>query len=36
MKVCIRRYIKDKTLLPILDNFVDMLDKGLSIGLRAS
>lgn len=36
MKQCIRRYIKDKTLLPILDNFVDMLDEGLSIGLRAS
>lgn len=36
MKVCIRRYIKDETLLPILDNFVDMLDEGLSIGLRAS
>lgn len=36
MKSCIRRYIKDKTLLPILDNFVDMLDTGLSIGLRAS
>lgn len=36
MKKCIRRYIKDKVLLPILDNFVDMLDEGLSIGLRAS
>lgn len=36
MKVCIRRYIKDKTLLPILDNFIDMLEEGLSIGLRAS
>lgn len=36
MKVCIRRYIKDKTLLPILDSFVDMLEQGLSIGLRAS
>lgn len=36
MKVCIRRYIKDEILLPILDNFVDMLEEGLSIGLRAS
>ena len=36
MKKCIRRYIKDETLLPILDNFVDMLEEGLSIGLRAS
>lgn len=36
MKVCIRRYIKDKTLLPILDNFIDMLPEGLSISLRAS
>lgn len=36
MKICIRRFIKDKTLLPILDNFVDMLKQGLSIGLRAS
>lgn len=36
MKVCIRRYIKDKTLLSILDNFIDMLEEGLSIGLRAS
>lgn len=36
MKICIRRYIKDKVLLPILDNFIDMLEEGLSIGLRAS
>lgn len=36
MKLCIRRYIKDKSLLPILDNFIDMLPDGLSIGLRAS
>lgn len=36
MKKCIRRYIKDKVLLPILDNFIDMLEQGLSIGLRAS
>lgn len=36
MKICIRRYVKDKVLLPILDNFIDMLDQGLSIGLRAS
>lgn len=36
MKKCIRRYIKDETLLPILDNFIDVLEDGLSIGLRAS
>lgn len=36
MKICIRRYIKDKIILPILDNFIDMLEEGLSIGLRAS
>lgn len=36
MKICIRRYIKDEVLLPILDNFIDMLEEGLSIGLRAS
>lgn len=36
MKLCLREYIKDSTLLHILDNFVDMLDEGLSIGLRAS
>ncbi len=36
MKICIRKYVKDKVLLPILDNFVDMLEQGLSIGLRAS
>jgi hypothetical protein len=36
MKVCIRRYIKDEAILPILDNFIDMVDKGLSIGLRAA
>ncbi len=36
MKICIRRYVKDKVLLPILDNFIDMLQEGLSIGLRAS
>lgn len=36
MKLCLRKYIKDSTLLHILDNFVDMLDEGLSIGLRAS
>lgn len=36
MKVCIRHYIKDKVLLPILDNFIDILPVGLSIGLRSS
>lgn len=36
MKLCLRKYIKDSTLLHILDNFVDMLDEGLSIGLRTS
>jgi RNA-directed DNA polymerase len=36
MKKCTRHYIKDKTILPILDNFIEMLPKGLSIGLRSS
>lgn len=36
MKRCIRHYIKDKTILPILDDFIDMLPIGLSIGLRSS
>ena len=33
---CVRQRIKDKVLLPILYNFVTMMDKGLSIGLRSS
>ena len=36
MKQLIRRYIKDKVLLPILDNFIELMPKGLSIGLRSS
>lgn len=36
MKQCIRHFIKDVVLLPILDNFIDMLPEGLSIGLRSS
>lgn len=36
MKRCIRHYIKDKTVLTLLDNFIDMLPTGLSIGLRSS
>lgn len=33
---CVCRYIKDKTLLPILENFVRVMPSGLSIGLRSS
>lgn len=36
MKMVIRRYVKDKWLLPILDSFVELLEKGISIGLRSS
>lgn len=36
MKQVIRRYIKDKVLLPILDNFIGLMPHGLSIGLRSS
>ena len=36
MKQVIRRYIKDKVLLPILDNFIELMPQGLSIGLRSS
>lgn len=36
MKLCVRHYIQDQVLLPILDNFIDMLPTGLSIGLRSS
>ena len=36
MKQVIRRYIKDKVLLPILDNFIELMPHGLSIGLRSS
>lgn len=32
----VQKHIKDKTLLPILKNFVTMMPKGLSIGLRSS
>lgn len=35
-KAMIRRYIKDKQLLPILDNFIELMPHGLSIGLRSS
>ena len=36
MKQCIRRYIKDPLLLQILDGFIELLKKGISIGLRSS
>ena len=36
MKMVVRRYVKDKWLLPILDSFVELLEKGISIGLRSS
>ena len=36
MWLCVKRYIKDPVLLPILYNFVTLMPKGLSIGLRSS
>lgn len=36
MKALIRRYISDPVLLPILDNFIELLSQGLSKGLRSS
>lgn len=36
MKQELRKYICDKVLLPMLDNFVELLDDGLSKGLRSS
>lgn len=36
MKKELRKYVCDKVLLPMLDNFVELLDKGLSKGLRSS
>jgi len=36
MKAQIREYISDPILLPILDNFVEVLPEGLSKGLRSS
>ena len=36
MYECVCRYIKDKTLLPILENFVRVMPSGLAIGLRSS
>lgn len=36
MYECVCRYIKDKALLPILENFVRVMPKGISIGLRSS
>lgn len=36
MKQELRKYICDKVLLPMLDNFVELLDCGLSKGLRSS
>lgn len=36
MKVVIREYVSDQTLLPILDSFITLLPKGLSKGLRSS
>lgn len=36
MKEIIRKYVKDRWLLPILDSFVELLKEGISIGLRSS
>lgn len=36
MKSVLREYISDKVLLPMLDNFVELLPNGLSKGLRSS
>ena len=36
MKLLIRRYVSDERLLPILDNFIELLPEGLSKGLRSS
>lgn len=36
MKAELRKYISDEVLLPMLDNFVDLLPDGLSKGLRSS
>lgn len=36
MKAMIRKYIADETLLPMLDNFVELLPEGISKGLRSS
>ncbi len=36
MKECIRTYISDPVLLPILDNFITLMPNGLSKGLRSS
>lgn len=36
MKAVVRRYVADEVLLPMLDNFIELLPKGLSKGLRSS
>lgn len=36
MKKCIREYISDPILLPILDSFIELMPHGLSKGLRSS
>ena len=36
MKAELRKYISDEVLLPMLDNFVELMPKGLSKGLRSS
>lgn len=36
MKALIREYVSDPVLLPILDNFIELLAEGLSKGLRSS
>ena len=36
MYECVCRYIKDNTLIPILENFVRVMPSGLAIGLRSS
>ena len=36
MKACIREYVSDPILLPILDSFITLMPNGLSKGLRSS
>ena len=36
MKLLIRKYVSDERLLPILNNFIELLPEGLSKGLRSS
>ena len=36
MKKVVRKHVKDKQLLPMLDSFISLMPSGLSIGLRSS